>query len=100
MKNPLILVFSLLFALTTLNAQVLQSRILQVESSNMKSFSERVAKKTKLYNGKKGQAKYFTFQILTGKNAQNFLRFQWAESLDEFDKEDTKGNDYWQKTVG
>ena len=61
---------------------------------------EGVAEKTKIYNSKKGQANYLTFRILTGKNAQNFIRMQVADSIQELDKVDTEGNNWWQKKVG
>ena len=72
------IIFMLLFAftMTALNAQIIQSRLLTVDQENMEEFMEGVAEKTKIYNSKKGQANYLTFQILTGKNAQNFIRMQ------------------------
>ena len=96
----LIFTLTFLFGLITVNAQVIQSRVLEVEQANMKSFMAAVAKKTKMYNSKKDQARFFTFQILTGNNARNFVRMQWAESVEALDNIDTKGNDYWFKTVG
>ena len=96
------IIFTLLFAftMTTLNAQIIQSRLLTVDQENMEEFMEGVAEKTKMYNSKKGQANYLTFQILTGKNAQNFIRMQVSDSIQELDKVDTKGNNWWQKKVG
>ena len=83
-----------------MNAQIIQSRLLVVEQANIEAFMEGVADKTKKYNSKKGQPNYLTFQILTGKNAQNFIRMQVADSIQEFDNVDTKGNNYWFNKVG
>jgi hypothetical protein len=88
------------FAITSIDGQVIQSRLLKVDQVNMKEFIDGVSKKTKMYNSKKGQAKYLTFEILTGDNAQNFVRMQAADSIQEFDNVDTEGNNYWQNKVG
>jgi len=79
--KKIILTLSFAFALTAMSAQVLQSRLLIVEQENMEEFLDGVSEKTKMYNSKKGQARYLTFQILTGKNAQNFIRFQVVDSI-------------------
>ena len=80
-------------------AQFLQSRLLKVEQKNMEKFKSAVANKTKLYNSKEGQPRYITFQILTGPEAQNFVRMQYAPKVEDFDKIDKFGNAYWQKTT-
>jgi len=99
--KKIILTLSFVFAITIMSAQVLiQSRLLVVEEENMEAFFEGVADKTKKYNSKKGQARYLTFQILTGNNAYNFVRMQVADSIQEFDNVDTKGNNYWRNKVG
>jgi hypothetical protein len=99
--KKIILTLSFVFAITVMSAQVLtQSRLLVVEQENMDAFFEGVADKTKKYNSKKGQARYLTFQILTGNNAYNFVRMQVADSIQEFDNVDTKGNNYWRNKVG
>jgi hypothetical protein len=98
--KKIILTLSFAFAIIAMNAQIIQSRLLTVDQENMEEFMEGVAEKTKMYNSKKGQANYLTFQILTGKNAQNFIRMQVSDSIQELDKVDTKGNNWWQKKVG
>ena len=99
--KKIIFTLSFVFALTAMSAQVLlQSRLLMVEQENMEEFLDGVSEKTKMYNSKKGQVRYLTFQILTGKNAQNFIRFQVVDSIQEFDNVDTKGNNYWYDKVG
>jgi hypothetical protein len=65
--KKIILTLSFAFAITAMNAQIIQSRLLTVDQENMEEFMEGVAEKTKMYNSKKGQANYLTFQILTGK---------------------------------
>ena len=98
MKKTLILVTFLSSFIST--AQFLQSRLLKVEQKNIEKFMSAVANKTKLYNSKEGQPRYITFQILTGPEAQNFIRMQYAPKVEDFDKIDKVGNAYWQKTTG
>ena len=87
-------------AVSTLQAQVAISRYLTVKEGKMGKFMDLAAAKTKKYNSKKGQPIYYTFQVLTGPNAQQFWRVQVAPKIDDFDTADTKGNNYWQETVG
>ncbi len=98
--KKIIYTLSFILMVTSINAQIIQSRLLTVEQENMEEFMEGVAQKTKMYNSKKGQTRYLTFQILTGKNAQNFVRMQVSDSIQELDKVDTEGNKWWQKKVG
>ena len=98
--KKIIYTLSFILMVTSINAQIIQSRLLTVEQENMEEFFEGVAQKTKMYNSKKGQTRYLTFQILTGKNAQNFVRMQVSDSIQELDKVDTEGNKWWQKKVG
>mgnify|MGYP000312385614 CR=1 FL=1 len=83
--KKIIFMLSFVFKMTAMNAQIIQSRLLTVDQENMEKFMEGVAEKTKIYNSKKGQANYLTFRILTGKNAQNFIRMQVADSIQELD---------------
>ena len=98
--RKIIFLLSFILIATAVNAQIIQSRLLTVDQDNMEEFMEGVAEKTKLYNSKKGQARYLTFQILTGKNAQNFIRMQVSDSIQELDNVDTAGNKWWWKKVG
>ena len=50
-----------------------------------------------MFNGKEAKEKYFTFKILTGPNAQNYVRMRVVSSLSELDYQNTKGNNYWFK---
>jgi len=77
-----------------------RSRVLQVDQANVAAFEKAVAKKTKMYNSKEGQPRWITFRILSGPQANNYLRMQMTTDISDFDNEDVKGNAYWQKTVG
>ena len=79
--KKIIFMLSFILIATTMNAQIIQSRLLTVDQDNMEKFMEGVAEKTKLYNSKKGQARYLTFQILTGKNAPTFFHHQLFPSV-------------------
>ena len=98
--KKIIFMLSFILIATAMNAQIIQSRLLTVDQDNMEEFMKGVAEKTKLYNSKKGQARYLTFQILTGKNAQNFILMQVSDSIQELDKVDTEGNNWLWKKVG
>ena len=63
-------------------------------------FESAAAKKTKMYNSEADDAQWYTFQIMSGANAQNLWRVQIAENLAALDDVDTEGNAYWEKTVG
>lgn len=99
MKNSIFFLLSFLISLG-LQAQYLQSRLLEVSQENIAKFEAAVAEKTKMYNSKEGQPRYLTFRILTGPNAQNYVRMQYAQNISEFDKVDKVGNDFWFKTTG
>ena len=99
MKNSIFFLLSFLMSLG-LQAQYLQSRLLEVSQENVAKFEAAVAEKTKMYNSKEGQPRYLTFRILTGPNAQNYIRMQYAQNISEFDKVDKVGNDFWFKTTG
>jgi len=53
--KKIMLTLSFAFAITAMNAQIIQSRLLTVDQENMKEFMEGVAEKTKMYNSKKGK---------------------------------------------
>ena len=95
-----VFIIACLMAVSTLQAQVAMSRYLTVKEGKMEKFMDLAAAKTKKYNSKKGQPIYYTFQVVTGPNAQQLWRVQVAPKIDDFDTVDTKGNNYWQETVG
>ena len=98
MKKLLLIIAMVSFSYAS--SQVVVTRVLDVKEGQMEKMMEGVAKKTKMYNSKQGKPLWYTFQILSGDNAQNLWRVQYAESIEELDNEDTQGNAFWQKTVG
>ena len=74
----------------------LQSRVLKVDPADVEKFEAAVAKKTKMYNSKDGTPRWITFRILTGQNANQYLRVQYITSPEELDNIDNVGNAYWQ----
>ena len=77
-----------------------RSRVLQVNQGDVAAFEKAVAKKTEMYNSKEDQPRWVTFRILSGPQANNYLRMQLTTDISDFDNEDIKGNAYWEKTVG
>jgi len=97
MKKIFLLLLTTLF-IGSLNAQIGQGRILEVKEGHMAKFMDGVAKKTQKYNRSEGSAKFYTFQILTGPNATDFIRVRWMESVDELDSDPSQEElDYWNK---
>ena len=103
MKKIFLLLF-IVFFISTLSAQDnnawLQTRVLKVDPADVEKFESAVAKKTQMYNSKEGTPRWITFRILTGQNANQYLRVQYITSPEELDNVDTVGNAYWQKTAG
>jgi len=98
--KQLLYILAIISSINLMDAQVIQTRMLEVPRSNMAKFVAAASKKTQLYNSKPGQTRYLTFEILTGPYANNFIRVQSADSVAEFDNVDQVGNDYWFKTTG
>ena len=99
MKKITITLFLILFV-TSLTAQVGQSRLLEVKDGQMDKFMSGVAKKTQMYNNSEDSAKFFTFQILTGANATDFIRVRWMESINDLDNPvDADELSYWNKVA-
>ena len=98
MRKLFLLITIISFSYT--NSQVAVTRVLDVKEGQMEKMMEGVAKKTKMFNSEPGDALWYTFQIMSGPNAQNLWRVQLAENIAELDNVDTEGNAYWQKTVG
>ena len=72
-----ILLFQLLFCVTVLSAQYTQTRVLHVKSENVTQFEEAVAKKTKMFNGPQSEDRFLTFKILSGPNANQYMRVRF-----------------------
>ena len=99
MKKNTITLLLLLFV-SSLTAQVGQARLLEVKEGHMDKFMSGVAKKTQMYNNSEDSDKFYTFQILTGPNATNFIRVRWMESINELDNPiDADELAYWNKNA-
>ena len=99
MKKITITLFLILFV-SSLTAQVGQSRTLEVKDGQMDKFMSGVAKKTQMYNNSEDSANFVTFQILTGPNATDFIRVRWMESINELDNPvDAEELSYWNKVA-
>ena len=86
--------------ISSLSAQVGQARILEVKDGHMDKFMSGVAKKTQMYNNSEDSEKFYTFQILTGPNATDFIRVRWMESINELDNPvDADELAYWNKNA-
>ena len=92
--------FLLILFVSSLSAQVGQARILEVKDGHMDKFMSGVAKKTQMYNNSEDSEKFYTFQILTGPNATDFIRVRWMESMNELDNPvDADELSYWNKNA-
>ena len=90
-----------LCASTAVSAQVYQARVLDVDPMNLEKLKKAVAQKTQLYNNKPGAARFVTFQILTGPQANNLYRVQVAETIGDLDRAINPTElEYWWKTTG
>ena len=99
MKKITITLLLILFV-SSLSAQVGQARILEVKDGQMDKFMSGVAKKTQMYNNSEDSEKFYTFQILTGPNATDFIRVRWMESINELDNPvDADELAYWNKNA-
>ncbi|MDA9211744.1 hypothetical protein N9O67_01755 [Flavobacteriaceae bacterium] len=99
MKKITITLLLILFV-SSLSAQVGQARILEVKDGQMDKFISGVAKKTQMYNNSEDSEKFYTFQILTGPNATDFIRVRWMESMNELDNPvDADELAYWNKNA-
>ena len=92
--------FLLILFVSSLSAQVGQARVLEVKDGHMDKFMSGVAKKTQMYNNSEDSDKFYTFQILTGPNATDFIRVRWMESINELDNPiDADELAYWNKNA-
>lgn len=99
MKKITITLLLILFV-SSLSAQVGQARVLEVKDGHMDKFMSGVAKKTQMYNNSEDSDKFYTFQILTGPNATDFIRVRWMESINELDNPiDPDELAYWNKNA-
>jgi len=73
MKKLLSLLFLLSASMTF--GQVIQSRIVSVEKGKNQKFQAGVEKKTKMYNAKEGQLRFFPSILLRVLILENILKF-------------------------
>ena len=103
MKNikKIITITVLTLFISSLSAQVGQSRTLMVNDGDMEKFTSGISKKTQMYNNTEGSDSYYTFQILSGPNSNNFIRVRWMESIGELDSNSASSEEqkYWNKNV-
>ena len=83
MKKLLSLLFLLSASLTF--GQVIQSRVVSVEKGKNQKFRAGVEKKTKMYNAKEGQLRFYTFNITSGANTGKYFRVRYEDEIAGFD---------------
>ena len=103
MKNikKIISIVVLTLFVKSLSAQVGQARTLIVNDGDMEKFTSGISKKTQMYNNTEGSDTYYTFQILSGPNSNNFIRVRWMESIGDIDSNSASSEEqkYWNKNV-
>ena len=103
MKNikKIISIVVLTLFVKSLSAQVGQARTLIVNDGDMEKFTSGISKKTQMYNNTEGSDTYYTFQILSGPNSNNFIRVRWMESIGDIDSNSANSEEqkYWNKNV-
>jgi hypothetical protein len=80
-------IYSLLFLLSTCLAfgQVIQTRFLNVDRGKNQKFEAGVEKKTKMFNSKEGQLRFYTFRINSGINTGKYFRVRYEDEISGFD---------------
>ena len=64
-------------------------------------FESGVEKKTKMYNSKEGQLRFYTFRITAGPNMDKYFRVRYEDNLKGFDTKPTKeALKMWNDQVG
>ena len=96
-----ILISILTLFVTSVSSQVGQARLMEVKDCQMAKFSAGIAEKTQKYNRSEGSDQYYTFQILSGPNTNDFIRVRWMESISELDSNSagTEELNFWNKNV-
>ena len=88
MKNNLL--FILLFTSTFIFSQHINTRFIAVDKGATEKFEKGVAKKTKTFNSKEGQLRFYTFQVNTGSNMGNYMRVRYEDEMKGFDVNPSK----------
>jgi len=92
----------LLFLTTSLSfAQVINTRMITVDRGMNQKFESGVEKKTKMYNSKEGQLRFYTFRITAGPNMDKYFRVRYEDNMKGFDTKPTKeALKMWNDQVG
>ena len=88
MKNNLL--FILLFTSTFIFSQHINTRFIAVDKGATEKFEKGVAKKTKTFNSKEGQLRFYTFLVNTGSNMGNYMRVRYEDEMKGFDVNPSK----------
>ena len=88
MKQKLIILFLLTSSLTF--GQFINTRFITVDRGMNEKFEKGVTKKTKRYNSKEGQLRFYTFKINTGTNMGKYFRVRYEDEMKGFDRNPPK----------
>ena len=88
MKNNLL--FILLFASTFIFSQHINTRFISVDKGATEKFERGVSSKTKTFNSKQGEIRYYTFLVNTGSNMGNYMRVRYEDEMKGFDVNPSK----------
>ena len=71
-------------------SQVINTRMITVDRGMNEKFEAGAEKKTKMYNSKEGQLRFYTFRITAGPNMGKYFRLRYEDDLKSFDTEPSK----------
>ncbi|MGC6423266.1 MAG: hypothetical protein ACON47_08685 [Flavobacteriaceae bacterium] len=94
--------YLLLFLTSSISfAQVINTRMITVDRGMNSKFETGVEKKTKMYNSKEGQLRFYTFRITTGPHMGKYFRVRYEDEMKGFDKKPPKAaRTLWEEEVG
>ena len=82
-------------------AQVINTRMITVDRGMNEKFEAGAEKKTKMYNSKEGQLRFYTFRITAGPNMGKYFRVRYEDDLKGFDTKPPKAaRKLWSNQVG
>lgn len=82
-------------------AQVINTRMITVDRGMNEKFEAGAEKKTKMYNSKEGQLRFYTFRITAGPNMGKYFRVRYEDDLKGFDTKPPKAaRKLWSDQVG
>ena len=99
MKKTLLII--LFLAPILMFSQVINTRIITVDRGMNEKFESGAEKKTKMYNSKEGQLRFYTFRITGGPNMGKYFRLRYEDDLKSFDTEPPRAaRKLWNEQVG